>query len=283
MSEVFENIQRVQKAIQNTDSIMEGVTVLATTLRVPGAMKSPEVVALAALMGGNLDDTIDKSDRGKAIELVEKHGDQRIRQLADKDHYDKYVKSWRSLIEAINESDLDSNNKQRMVKNSVTFFRNIKAVEMWTLAKGEKWNLEEALDYRKAVCLMWAEYFASMSPDSKLELKVFNSSDPNEILNEGKQVLAEDKAVADLYHGAVIYQFVADWTGRRYNLEHKIPGLGSLGSEEIKADAAWKIIEEQIKIARDKGVIGVFESVLFRRIFPMVRNVANARLRMMGR
>ncbi len=278
MGERLEQLRSMRQAISSTDSIMEKAAVLATCRQVSGAMTVPEVVAAASLMGGRLDDCLDKSNRNHATQAVQA-GQWRVREIADGDLWHKYVLAWKDLIDKVNNSLLDDENRNRVIRNSVIFFRNVRHIEMFALGKNDaEWNLDASLNYRKAICLMWSEYFSSLSPDTDLELELIDSPEPRQVLESRKKLLVENSFVANLYYGSVVYQLICDWTGRRTNNDNKIPGLGSLGSSNLQDNMAWKIIEEHIRTAKENGAIGKLESIFFRHVLPSIRNIANKRL-----
>jgi len=173
-------------------------------------------------------------------------------------------------------NNIDPQQKERIIHNGVVFFRNTLDIELYAISIDSKeWDLDKALDYRKAICLTWAEFFASLSPQSNLRLERLDSPVPKDMLQKHREILDQYKEVRSLYYGAVSYQMVCDWIGRKLNRAYFIPGLGSVGSEEIDEGEAKKIIADSIQTAQQEGGMNSFEALTCSNLLPILRRFLN--------
>lgn len=276
MGEFPKKVPDLVRAMQIAGSFMEKVALATTLVKVPGTIEIPCIVAAATRMGGTLDDCFDRTDRRVAQAAVI-NGEAHIKPITTAGLWHDYTNSWRTLTFEINNSDLESVQAKRTIQNSVTFFRNIRGIEMAALANPiEAWTIQQAIDYRKAICLMWAEYFASLSPKTSLAMGINTNGNPPQVLKDHQEVLTAHKPVADLYFGSVAYQMVGDWAYRFHHQASFIPGLGSLGSEKIADQEAKAIISDQIQLARQNGSMNFIEELSCKFGLPFIFKLVKA-------
>jgi len=67
----LERLRKLSLALEIPGSMMEQDTLAATLTKVPGATEIPTVVAAASLMGGRLDNCLDRIDRVAAQNSVQ--------------------------------------------------------------------------------------------------------------------------------------------------------------------------------------------------------------------
>jgi len=134
------------------------------------------------------------------------------------------------------------------------------------------------LQYREAVCLLWAVYFCSLSPDSKLNLGEMSPEDgisgPHKIyeplLTSGTQA---GHQVNKLYSGSLVYQIIGDQVSIK-DRKHFIPSFGTV----IESDQSLigELQKQYIGSARKLGM-SLLEELGLVRLFPKVRSFLNRR------
>lgn len=260
-------------------SLMETATFAEVLVTIPPLRRAPEVVALAARLGGNCDDCFDVSlDRREGQEALAGG-----RALAREGVYpEKHRDTLLSLIEQVQKAPFKEEDRLRIVGNSLAFTANLATVELQALAiPMNEWSWERAIEYRKAVCLLWATYFASLG-SSDIQLNYFEEGEGIDgPMNHYSHYLTEDhqsaRWIRRLYHGSLVFQLISDWHSRDINRERMAPGFGSTGQEgEVSQKIFHSLFEEFIETARKNGM-SLFEEATARYLFPVLEILVKAR------
>lgn len=265
----------------NDGSLMEMATLAEVLVTIPPLRRVPEVVALAARLGGSCDDCFD-------IGLNRREGQEALaggRALVREEVYPKrHRDTLLSLIEQVQKAPFREEDRLWMVRNSLAFTANLAAVELQALTiPTDEWPWERAIEYRKAVCLLWATLFASLG-SSDIQLNYFEKGEGiNGPMNHYSHYLTEDHESArwlrKLYYGSLVFQLISDWLDRDINRERMIPGFGSAGREgEVNQKVFHSLFEEFIKTARENGM-SLFEEATARYLFPVLGTLAKVRER----
>jgi hypothetical protein len=265
-------------------SLMEIATTFKVLDTIPPLEPFPRVVAAAARLGGGYDDCFDLGvNRREVASAFGRDGEKGY--FGTTPHYlMQYQQAFYGFIKEVSQSSLNKNRKPDMIETSRKFTSNLATVELCALFLPEtEWSSQKAVQYRKAVCLLWATYFSALGSDKKLQLEDFDIDEGIDGPKNHYSVYLEEDSkeavwVQKLYSGAVAYQLVCDWTGKRFNRKKFIPGFASLNQETQTADHQEykRILNTCIAEARENGM-SVSEDLILRYVFPTFRSLANLR------